>query len=149
MRFYNFDGISSDVDIHNDRLNGQLVMFILQLHQANATCATKEVTADSNLLGACNAIRDKLHTYIQALGDYVSKINHIDQMLYIFNYTIQLENQKCGCPGHEQCYYPPTVPDNVETRTLTQLVEDTYSQVVLTITIIRKIKYLSIGITIN
>ena len=59
--------------MHNDRISGQLDTFLVQLHQADTTCNTEAVTEDSTLLNACAAIQDKLHTYIQAARDYVSK----------------------------------------------------------------------------
>ena len=59
--------------MHNDRISAQLDIFLVQLHQADTTCGTEAVTEDSTLLNACVAIQDKLHTYIQAARDYVSK----------------------------------------------------------------------------
>ena len=67
---------------------------------------------------------------------------------WLFLYDTQLENQNCGCPDHEQCCYEPgfQVPDDVDTRSLTQLIEDVYSQTVLLANIIRKIKHLDLNI---
>ena len=74
---YKYSGVSPDPDIHNDRVNGELETFLLQSRQADTTCATEEVTANSTLLNTCITIQNELNLYIQAARAYVSKQSRV------------------------------------------------------------------------